>query len=173
MFPLPRVGDALLAHWANYIRLRRACQSIPRYTIPRYRRGICHYRSRSSYQYRILWADARGIALARCVYLKGSNRDCDHAVSRSRADQPDSGIDTYLKSFKVPAFHSNPITIRQLLGHTSGLDDAFVGSAYLDSAGPQPRVSEMMRRYLPHSVYMPGQVRLYSNFGYGVLWRAN
>jgi hypothetical protein len=30
MFPLPRVGDALLAHWPNYIRLRRACQSNPR-----------------------------------------------------------------------------------------------------------------------------------------------
>ncbi len=30
MFPLPRVGDALLAHWPNNIRLRRACQSILR-----------------------------------------------------------------------------------------------------------------------------------------------
>ena len=29
MFPLPRVGDALLAHCLNCIRLRRACQSIP------------------------------------------------------------------------------------------------------------------------------------------------
>ncbi|MBV9761307.1 MAG: serine hydrolase [Acidobacteriaceae bacterium] len=81
----------------------------------------------------------------------------------------DTDINAYLTTFKVPAFGGKPITARELLNHTSGLDDPFVGSAYLDSAGRQPGLAEAMRRWLPRSVYLPGQVRLYSNFGYGIL----
>lgn len=81
----------------------------------------------------------------------------------------DGDVNTYLKSFKVPPFRGKPITVRELLDHMSGLDDPFVGTGYLDPAGPQPKLPEVMRQYLPRSDYLPGQVRLYSNFGYGIL----
>ena len=81
----------------------------------------------------------------------------------------DSDVNEYLKSFRVPKRGEKPITVRQLLGHTSGIDDPFVGSGFLTSPGPALPLSITMRQWLPKRVYDPGQVYFYSNFGYGVL----
>ena len=81
----------------------------------------------------------------------------------------DLDMNDYLKTFHVPANENHPITVRQLLSHTSGLDDPFVGSGFLDSGGSQPTLATVMRHWLPRRVYEPGDVYFYSNFGYGVL----
>lgn len=78
-------------------------------------------------------------------------------------------VNDVLKTFRFPERGDRSITVRQLLTHTSGLDDRFIGSAFLDADGPQPRLSLTMREWLPARIYDPGQLRLYSNFGYGVL----
>lgn len=88
-------------------------------------------------------------------------------MERGRVDL-DADVNNYLKTLKVPATKSRPITLRQLLTHTSGLDDPFVGSAFVASAG-QPPLSIAMRDSMPARLYEPGEVRLYSNFGYGLL----
>ena len=81
----------------------------------------------------------------------------------------DVDVNQYLKTLKVPATKSKPITLRHLLTHTSGLDDPFVGSGFLAAAGEQRPLATTMRKWLPERLYEPGEVRLYSNFGYGLV----
>jgi CubicO group peptidase (beta-lactamase class C family) len=88
-------------------------------------------------------------------------------VEQGRLDL-DVDVNRYLRTFKVPATKSRPITLRYLLTHTSGLDDPFVGSGFTSTAGTQPPLSMEMRNYLPTRLYEPGTVRLYSNYGYGL-----
>jgi CubicO group peptidase (beta-lactamase class C family) len=89
-------------------------------------------------------------------------------VERGQLDL-DADVNRYLKTFRVPATKQHPVIVRHLLTHTSGLDDRFVGSGFLDSAGAQPPLAMVMRSWLPQRVYEPGEVDLYTNFGYGVL----
>jgi len=81
--------------------------------------------------------------------------------------QLDDDVNKYLKHIKVPSTFSQPITIRELLLHRSGLDDRFVGDGF--QSGPQPDMSQIMSEALPMRVYPPNTVELYSNYGYGLL----
>lgn len=89
-------------------------------------------------------------------------------VERGQLDL-DVDVNQYLKSLKVPATKSKPITLRNLLTHSSGLDDPFVGSGFLGVAGEQARLATVMENWLPARLYEPEEVRLYSNFGYGLV----
>jgi CubicO group peptidase (beta-lactamase class C family) len=80
----------------------------------------------------------------------------------------DVDVNHYLRTLKVPATKSKPITLPQLLTHSSGLDDPFVGSGFLAVAGEQVSLATVMRNWLPARLYEPREVRLYSNFGYGL-----
>ena len=42
----------------------------------------------------------------------------------------DADVNRYLKTFKIPATFQQPITLRQLLEHRSGLDDRFIGDGF-------------------------------------------
>jgi CubicO group peptidase (beta-lactamase class C family) len=79
----------------------------------------------------------------------------------------DEDVNKYLKHFQVPSSFPQPITIRQLLLHRSGLDDRFVGDGF--HSGPQPDISQIMSDALPRRVYPPDTVELYSNYGYALL----
>lgn len=79
----------------------------------------------------------------------------------------DEDVNKYLKNIRVPNTFSQPITIRELLLHRSGLDDRFVGDGF--HAGPQPTISQIMAEAMPKRVYPPDTVELYSNYGYGLL----
>jgi CubicO group peptidase (beta-lactamase class C family) len=81
--------------------------------------------------------------------------------------QLDEDVNKYLKRIQVPNTFSQPITIRELLLHRSGLDDRFVGDGF--HSGPQPGISQIMSKALPKRVYPPDTVELYSNYGYGLL----
>jgi len=79
----------------------------------------------------------------------------------------DDDVNKYLKHIQVPNTFAQPITIRELLLHRSGLDDRFVGDGF--HSGPQPSISQIMSQALPKRVYPPDTVELYSNYGYGLL----
>ena len=89
-------------------------------------------------------------------------------VERGQLDL-DVDVNQYLKTLKVPATKSKPITLRHLLTHSSGLDDPFVGSGFLAVPGEQVPLATVMGNWLPARLYEPGEVRLYSNFGYGLV----
>jgi CubicO group peptidase (beta-lactamase class C family) len=80
--------------------------------------------------------------------------------------QLDEDVNKHLKH-SVPNTFSQPITIRELLLHRSGLDDRFVGDGF--HSGPQPSISQIMSETMPKRVYPPDTVELYSNYGYGLL----
>jgi CubicO group peptidase (beta-lactamase class C family) len=79
----------------------------------------------------------------------------------------DTDVNRYLKSFQIPATFRQPITLRQLLEHRSGLDDRFVGDGF--RTGEQPSMQSIMRNVLPHRVYAPNEVEFYSNYEYGLI----
>jgi CubicO group peptidase (beta-lactamase class C family) len=79
----------------------------------------------------------------------------------------DEDVNKYLKRIQVPSTFSQPITIRELLQHRSGIDDRFVGDGF--HSGPQPSISQIMSKDLPKRDYPPDKVELYSNYGYGLL----
>ncbi len=81
--------------------------------------------------------------------------------------QLDDDVNRYLKHIHLSEPFSKPITVREILMHRSGIDDRFIGDGF--HAGPQPRITEIMEKSTPASVYPPNAVEFYSNYGYGVL----
>jgi len=79
----------------------------------------------------------------------------------------DGDVNRYLKTFKIPATFQQPITLRQLLEHRSGLDDRFIGDGF--RIGEQPPMRLLMQQVLPERVYAPSNVEFYSNYGYGLI----
>jgi CubicO group peptidase (beta-lactamase class C family) len=79
----------------------------------------------------------------------------------------DTDVNRYLKTFQIPSTFPQPITLRHLLEHRSGLDDRFVGDGFRN--GEQPSMQSLMKRVLPARVYAPNQVEFYSNYGYGLI----
>lgn len=72
----------------------------------------------------------------------------------------DKSVDQYIKSFKVPY----PVTLRQLLTHTGGLEERVLGRVKLSSAEFLP-LEVYLRRHLPDQVLTPGKFPAYSNHG--------
>jgi len=87
-------------------------------------------------------------------------------VEEGRVDL-DGDVNRYLKTFKIPATFQQPITLRQLLEHRSGLDDRFIGDGF--RIGEQPPMRLLMQQVLPARVYAPSDVEFYSNYGYGLI----
>ncbi|MNO18910.1 D-alanyl-D-alanine-carboxypeptidase/endopeptidase AmpH precursor [compost metagenome] len=81
----------------------------------------------------------------------------------------DQDINTYLTSFKVPLYHSRPITLHHLLTHTAGLDEAIYNLA-AHSPGKALPAGTFLRQYLDTQppVREPGTEYAYSNAGVGL-----
>lgn len=83
----------------------------------------------------------------------------------------DTDVNTYL-DFAIPArlekhfskAEATPITMRHLMTHTPGFEDALDGLFYL-SADQAPPLDEYLRTYLPARVFPAGEVMAYSNYG--------
>lgn len=76
----------------------------------------------------------------------------------------DTDINEYLSLFKVPAYQGRPLTMRQLLVHTSGIESRFWGDSSI-SAEETESLGEHLARRLPARVMEPGFVISYSNYG--------
>ena len=83
-------------------------------------------------------------------------------VEQQRIDL-DADINRYL-DFIVPPFAGRPVTMRQLMTHRAGFEEARRGIATLD-AQRIVSLGETMRRDMPARVYAPGTTPAYSNYG--------
>lgn len=60
---------------------------------------------------------------------------------------------------------SQPIRIRDLMNHTSGLEDAVLGHLIIDDEDRLLPLHTYLARYRPHRVREPGEFLAYSNYG--------
>jgi CubicO group peptidase (beta-lactamase class C family) len=77
----------------------------------------------------------------------------------------DADVNQYL-DFKIPPYQGKPITMRNLMTHTPGFEEAFKGG--IRFSGQVPPLDEVSKRMLPGRVYAPGTTPAYSNYGAGL-----
>ena len=75
----------------------------------------------------------------------------------------DKDVNTYL-DFKIPARDGKPVTLRQLMTHTAGFEEAVKDIIYSDPAHHKS-LAEYLKRWTPTVVYEPGTTPAYSNWG--------
>jgi CubicO group peptidase (beta-lactamase class C family) len=74
----------------------------------------------------------------------------------------DRDVNTYL-DFKIPDYDGKPVTLRQLMTHTAGFEEAVKDIIYFDP-GHQVPLGEYLKRWTPSRVYEPGTTPAYSNW---------
>lgn len=75
----------------------------------------------------------------------------------------DANIDQYL-DFKMPDTFNKPITMRDLMTHTPGFEEAIKDLITLD-ATKIPTVGDYLKAHLPKQIFPPGTTGAYSNYG--------
>lgn len=83
-------------------------------------------------------------------------------VEEGRLDL-DRDINAYL-DFKIPAFEGQPITMRQLMTHTPGFEEAFDNLIVTDPE-VAPSIEAYVKHHVPARIYAPGKIPAYSNYG--------
>jgi CubicO group peptidase (beta-lactamase class C family) len=74
----------------------------------------------------------------------------------------DADINTYL-DFRIPDTYPQPITLKHLMTHTSGIEDRWVGSLTPNASELLPEREWMIANF-PGRVRPPGEVAGYSNY---------
>ena len=75
----------------------------------------------------------------------------------------DADVNTYL-DFKIPAWRGEPVTLRNMMTHTPGFDEAWGLLVFYDPRELRP-LPEELRRWMPPRVTPPGTIPAYSNYG--------
>lgn len=76
----------------------------------------------------------------------------------------DRDVNDYLKGMKVPEKFGKPITLRNLLTHTAGFDDRYMGKSFHTKA-ELPSLQSFLQKMLPARIEPPGELFMYSNLG--------
>jgi CubicO group peptidase (beta-lactamase class C family) len=74
----------------------------------------------------------------------------------------DKDINTYL-DFRIPDYDGKPITLRQVMTHTAGFEEAIKGLIFSDPAHLLP-LGDYLKRWIPERVFAPGTTPAYSNW---------
>ena len=94
------------------------------------------------------------------------------ALTLQLADQGVLGLSDPLSRWLPGAAGNSDATIRELLDHTSGIDDPFAHTSLLDALGARPRVAwtpARVLRYVGRPHFAPGRGWYYSNANYLLL----
>ena len=75
----------------------------------------------------------------------------------------DKDVNTYL-DFKIPPAFGKPITLRNLMTHTSGFEETAKFLITTDPKAVKP-LGDVLKRWVPHRIYAPGSTASYSNYG--------
>lgn len=73
----------------------------------------------------------------------------------------DADINRYL-DFRIPPYDGQPITMRQVMTHTTGFEEAFKGG--ITFSGDVAPLGDVVKRMLPERIYAPGTTPAYSNY---------
>lgn len=73
----------------------------------------------------------------------------------------DTDINSYL-DFRIPPYDGKPITLRNIMTHTSGFEEA--GRDLIGKSDNIPTLEAALKRWTPHRVYAPGSTPAYSNY---------
>jgi CubicO group peptidase (beta-lactamase class C family) len=84
-------------------------------------------------------------------------------VEEGKADI-NADINTYLPTFKIASNYPEPVTLANLLTHTAGFDDRYLGIASPLSAPTEP-LAQYLAHATPMRVLPPNKVISYSNYG--------
>jgi CubicO group peptidase (beta-lactamase class C family) len=87
-------------------------------------------------------------------------------VEQGKADLS-ADVNTYLSVLKIPATYPEPVTLANILTHTAGFDDRYLGIGAPLSEAAQP-LGPYLARTMPPRVLAPGKVIAYSNHAYGL-----
>ncbi len=79
----------------------------------------------------------------------------------------DEDINRYLATFNYPTDFA-PITIRQLLTHTAGIDNRVINTEVVRIEDIVP-LAEHLKAHMPKQIRSPGKAFSYSNYGYALL----
>ena len=75
----------------------------------------------------------------------------------------DADVNQYL-DFRIPSAFGRPITIRDLMTHTPGFEEADK-DLILIRPGPIPSLGAYLKAHLPRRIFPPGEIPAYSNYG--------
>ena len=85
-------------------------------------------------------------------------------VERGKIDL-DGDVNRYL-DFRIPPYHGKPITMRHIMTHTAGFEEAFKGG--ITFSGKVDPLGDVVKRMLPNRIYDPGTTPAYSNYATAV-----
>jgi len=77
----------------------------------------------------------------------------------------DADVNTYLKTFKIPATYPEPITLKNLLTHTPGFEEGGIGYLIVKDKSKIVPLRESLAAHIPERVRPPGTWASYSNYG--------
>jgi CubicO group peptidase (beta-lactamase class C family) len=76
-------------------------------------------------------------------------------------------VNTYLKTFHIPATYPEPITLAHLLTHTAGFEDRETG-LYPRTISDLEPLGQWLAEHIPARVRPPGELSAYSNYGFAL-----
>src|SRR5690606_16059614 len=74
----------------------------------------------------------------------------------------DADINQYL-DFEIPARDGEPVTMRQVMTHTAGFEEALRGLIFSDESGLVP-LGETLKHWIPQRIHPAGTTPAYSNY---------
>ncbi|ATD09566.1 serine hydrolase domain-containing protein [Pseudoalteromonas piscicida] len=81
----------------------------------------------------------------------------------------DTDINEYLSEFKIPDTFKAPITIRALLSHRAGFEEADAGNLFVENASEMLSTERYLATHMPKRIWPPGVNVSYSNYGFALL----
>ena len=76
----------------------------------------------------------------------------------------DTDVNTYLKTFQIPATYAEPITLRHIMTHTSGFEEGGLGYLIMLDPAKMLPLKVAMKKYIPRRINKPGAYSSYSNY---------
>jgi len=77
----------------------------------------------------------------------------------------DADVNKYLKGVQIPVAYGKPVTMRDIMTHTAGFEEGFLGYLIQDDPTQQLPILETMQKHIPARVRAPGEMSAYSNYG--------